>query len=159
MNFFRSVVQDLDVSWLLSLLLCDANVPMWVGWNSRMVKDESPIQKVWYLPQINASPTSAAVVVETMKRSQKIAEECGQNFIAVTYDLGIANKALEIQSTEQPLFNNLFIMIGSFHYELAFFKLIGKYLDCSGGPYILQESGVLSQGSMDSFLTGKHYNR
>ena len=29
----------------------------------------------FYLPQINQSPTSVAVVAETMKRAQKIAEE------------------------------------------------------------------------------------
>lgn len=48
---------------------------------------------------------------------------------------------------------------GWFHIELYFFKAVGKFIDESGGPYILTESGLLAQGSLSSFLTGKNYAR
>ena len=32
--------------------------PMWTGWNSTGIEEEQFRQQVWYLPQINASPTS-----------------------------------------------------------------------------------------------------
>ena len=38
---------------------------MWVGWNSTLSEDKSPTNKIFYLPQINQSPTSVAVVAET----------------------------------------------------------------------------------------------
>ena len=76
----------------------NANTPMWVGWNAQRVDDSRKQMKVWYLPQINQSPTSNAVVVETMKRSQKLAEESNKSCMVVTYDLPIAKIAFQIQA-------------------------------------------------------------
>ena len=50
-------------------------------------------------------------------------------------------------------------MLGPFHIEMAFFKAIGKLIDESGGPNMLTDSGVLAPGSLNGFLTGKHFNR
>lgn len=115
--------------------------------------------KVWYLPQINQSPTSNAVVVETMKRSQKLAEESNKSCMVVTYDLAIAKIALQIQAQEKPVFDNLFISLGSFHVEKAYFCVIGKLIAESGAPHILNECGALAVGSINGFIKGKHYNR
>lgn len=133
-----------------------------IGWNATFLKDalpRLPMQKISYLPQLNVSLTSMSAVVETLNMSERIAEECEQKYISVTYDLAIANKALTIQSEESPKFDNLFIQLGSFHIELSFFKAIGKFSDDSGGPYILRESSALAEGSMEPFLSGQHYNR
>lgn len=151
--------KKIDNLWIMSLVLKCENVPMWVGWNSRIIIDNNIQQGVWYLPQINSSPTSASTVAETMRRSLEIMEKCHQTYMTVTYDLAIAKIALEIQENESPIYDNLFIQLGAFHIELAYFKVIGKYLDGSGGEYILQESGILALGSTYTFITGKHYNR
>ena len=92
---------------------------MWVGWNVRQtIKKQNTLQKVWYLPQINESPTSISVVQETMK---KTAKECSRKTIAVTYDLEIAKSSMQLQAEESPTYDNLFIILGGFHIELAFF--------------------------------------
>lgn len=80
----------LDFLWMCSLSLRLEGIPMWTGWNSTIVKNTHPMQTVCYLPQVNVSPTSIAVVVETMNMSQRLAEECEQRYISVTYDLAIA---------------------------------------------------------------------
>ena len=108
---------------------------------------------------INQSPTSDSVVAETLNRAQKVAIECGKESVAVTYDLAIAKKAMQIQSTENPIYDNVFINLGRFHIEMSFFKVLGKYIEESGGSYILQESGILCKGSMNGFISGKSYNR
>lgn len=155
-----SMASKLDFIWIASLGLRVTNTPMWVGWNARMVKtDNLPMQQIEYLPQINQSPTSTAVVVHTLKMGLQLADECGQRYISQTYDLAIAKMALAIQAEEKPGFDRIFIQLGSFHIELAFFKAVGKFFEESGGPYILAESGVLAQGSLHGFLAGKHYNR
>lgn len=132
---------------------------MWTGWNSRIIKDHLPLQRVRYLPQIEASPTRVDVVKETMERSMRILKECDQKYISVTYDLAIPKQALCIQAMEKPRFNNLFIQLGSFHIFLSFFKAVGKYIADSGAPYALTESGVLAQGDLNGFLLGTNYNR
>ena len=108
---------------------------MWTGWNALSTpSSDLPVQKVWYLPQINQSPTSNAVVMETMKRSSILARECQKSSIAVTYDLAIAKIAMRIQENESPRFDNLFIALGPFHEQMAFFSALGKYIAESGGP-------------------------
>ena len=57
---------------------------------------------MFYLPQINQSPTSVAAVAETMKSAQKIAEENRKQEICVMYDLAIAKIALHLQEEEAP---------------------------------------------------------
>jgi len=56
--------------------------------------------------------------------------------------------------------NCLFIALGSFHIELAFFSAIGKIVAESGGEgSILQESEDLAKGSLNGLITGKNYKR
>lgn len=91
------------------------NSPMWVGFNNLIHLDESIKQRISYLTTINMSPTNNAVVQETMNQSLKVAQECSEQYMQVTYDLAIAKIAMQIQATDKPQFNDLFIHVGSFH--------------------------------------------
>ena len=135
------------------------DTPMWVGWNAKVIPNDKRLQKIWYLPQINQSPTSNAIVVETMRRSLRIAAESGKQSIAVTYDLAIAKLAMQIQCEEQPAFDNVFVALGSFHIELALFSAFGKIIAESGGPHVLTECEILAKGSVNGFIKGKNYKR
>ena len=108
---------------------------------------------------ITFPPTRLDVVMETMKISQKVASECDEAYMVVHYDLAIAKPALQIQATESPRFDNLFIAFGPFHFCLAYFGAIGHFIENSGGPEILTESDVLAPGSLNGFISGRHYNR
>ena len=88
-----------------------------------------------------------------------MAVECGKREIALTYDLAIGKMAMEVQIEEAPTFDNIFVTLGSFHIEMAFFSVIGKYIFESGGPHFLMESGIIENGSLTSFLLGKSYMR
>lgn len=105
---------------------------MWVGFNSEITGDDSPQQVISYLTPINSSPTNTAVVLETMQQSITILEELNQSYIQVTYDLAIAKIALQIQASEKPKFDRLFVHLGAFHLMLFYFKAIGKIMivDC-----------------------------
>ena len=99
---------------------------MLVGWNSRYGPQEESTQKVWYLKQKNESPTSSSVVEETLKRLQKVSEECNKYNISVTYDLAIAKVAMQLQAEEKPTYDNVFIHLGPFHITCAFFLYAWK---------------------------------
>ena len=92
-----------------------------------------------------------------MRRSQCIANECGKTSIVVSYDL--AKIAMQIQAEESPKFDDIFVALGSFHIELAFFSAMGKIVSESGAPHLLTECGIFQKGSLNGFLKGKHYNR
>lgn len=126
------------------------------------MKIHSIKQKVSYLTTINKSPTSNDVVAESMFQAQILAVECNEPYMQVTYDLAIAKIALQIQSMERENvhnFNNLFIHFGAFHIQMAYFKAVGKYIDNCGISNILIDSKLLASGSLNRFLTGKHFNR
>lgn len=148
-----------DLVWVMSLSRIPEDTPMWTGYNSKTYIDNSKLQVIDYLPQINSSPTSYTVVHETLNYAEKIREECQQDDIIVTYDLAIAKMAMQIQIAESPRFNAIFINLGAFHIQLSFFKALGKYIDSCGIEHVLTESGVLAGGSMNAFLSGKHFNR
>ncbi|KYN03439.1 hypothetical protein ALC62_05715 [Cyphomyrmex costatus] len=151
--------QQIDFAWMLSHYLNVPGTPMWVGFNSLLYDDIFPKQIICYLTTINASPTNNDVVYETMLQSKKVARECGQDYIEVTYDLAIAKIALQIQSTEKGLFDILFIHLGAFHIMMAFFKAVGKFIDYCGLSVIMVNAEMIANGSVNGFITGKHFNR
>ena len=134
-------------------------IPLHAGFISLYMEDFLPIHRVACMDTICRSPTDNAVVRETMIRSMNVAEETGQEFSIVTYDLAVAQKAYAIQALEAPRFDNLLGLLGNFHIELAFYGAIGTFINESGIEYILHEAGILAEGSVVGFLKGKFYNR
>ncbi|GBP51852.1 hypothetical protein EVAR_88557_1 [Eumeta japonica] len=86
-----------------------------------------------------------------MRQAQQMAEECSEDYMEVTYDLAIAKVALQLQSTEKPKYNNLFIHLGSFHIMMAYFKAVGKFIDNCGLTNIMENAEILSGDVPSSF--------
>lgn len=61
-----------DSLWMMDFCFSPHDTAMWVGWNAEPFPNTHKLQKVWYLPQINQSPTSSAVVAETMRRGLRV---------------------------------------------------------------------------------------
>ena len=76
----KVIAMDKDFVWSMSLSRIDS-VPMWLGYNCKISLDHSKTQTVEYLPPINASPTSLAVVHETLNIAKEIAQNCDQKQI------------------------------------------------------------------------------
>ena len=72
-------------------------------------------QEIFYLPQINQSPTSTAFFAETLKRALKFADHFKKESVAVTYDLAITKTAMQMQATETPTYDKVFVALGAFH--------------------------------------------
>ncbi|GFW88475.1 uncharacterized protein TNCV_3552451 [Trichonephila clavipes] len=153
------LIETIDLLYLLLHFLHGPNTPMWTGFNSKIIKDTSPKQKVSYLTPINFSPTNVTVVKHTMEQAQVVGKECNQTYVQVTYDLAIAKIAYKIQSTTKPQFNNLFIHLGSFHLMMAFFKAIGVFINEWGLSHMMIESNIIASGSVNGLVEGKHFNR
>lgn len=74
-------------------------------------------------------------------------------------DLAIYKVANQIISTEAPKFNNIFSHLGRFHIMMAFFKAVGKFIDNCGITNIMIDCDLLATGSVNGFISGKHFNR
>ncbi|KAG1693158.1 Complement component receptor 1-like protein [Nymphon striatum] len=151
--------QKLDFLWMLMHAFEMESIPMWTRFNAWNYVDHLPKQVVLYMPNIDRSPTNDDVVVETLSITQKCAEECGQPYGVVTYDLDVAKRAVKIQVAERPRFDNIFIMFGSFHLQMCLFRAIGKLIKESGMVEMLVEANVLASGSLNGFLECKNFNR
>lgn len=152
--------KNIDLIWMLSHVYQLPNLPMWVGYNCLITtNDNKPKQVVSYLTPINLSPTNTSVVLQTMEKSLEICDELGQSCIQVTYDLAIAKVALQIQATEGPKFDTLFIHLGPFHIMMSYFKAIGKFIADCGLSNIMVQSNLLASGSVAGFQEGKQFNR
>ena len=68
------------------------------SYGTRSIFHKIILLKIFYVPQINQSPTSTSLVSETMSRSLKIPLECQKGNIFVTYNLAIEKLALQIQA-------------------------------------------------------------
>ena len=66
---------------------------------------------------------------------------------------------MQIQAEKKPTLDKIFISLGYFHLEMAFFSALGKIIEESGGPHVLDECKVLAKGSINSFLRGKSCKR
>ncbi|GFU95766.1 uncharacterized protein TNCV_4889551 [Trichonephila clavipes] len=146
------LIETVDLLLLLSHFLHVPNTPIWTGFNSKIIKDTSPKQKVSYLTPINFSPTNVAVVKHTMEPALVVGKECNQTYVQVTYDLTIAKVAYKIQSTSKTQFNNLFIHLGSFHLKMAFFKVIGVFINECGLSHMMIESNIIAFGSVNGLV-------
>lgn len=155
LDFYKKI----DLMWVMSHFFEVEKTSMWVGFNCKTIKDNSPLQKVFYLAPINKSPTTPDVVYETLRQTQQIATECGQASIMVTYDLAIAIIAMRLRSTEKPTFDNVFINCGKFHIQMAFFHAIGIFINDCGSTNVLSDIEILASGSVNGFVSGKHFNR
>ena len=74
------------------------------------------------------------MVAETLTISQEVASECDEQYAIVHYDLSIAKPAMQIHKADSPRFDNIVIMYGPFHIEMAFSAALGYLIDGSGGP-------------------------
>ena len=57
--------------------------------------------------------------------THQTASECKEPYALVTYDLAVAKIAKQIQATEKPLLDDVFLMFGSFHIEMSYFSSLG----------------------------------
>lgn len=155
----KNLYDRIDNIWMLSHAFGLSNTPMWTGFNSQIMTDDSPRQLISYLTPINDSPTNNSVVLATMQQCMSVLQELNQEYMQVTYDLAIAKIALQLQTTEGNTFQKLFIHLGAFYIMMSYFKAIGKVINDCGLTTIMVDSEILASGSVSGFIEGKHFNR
>ena len=80
-------------------------------------------------------------------------------YTVVTMDEGLYNKAKTLQWEKTEEFRNVIIILGCFHTQMTFTKVIGKYLESSGMSEIWAESEVFGENTAGNKMKGKLWNR
>ena len=106
-----------------------------------------------------ANPTEYSTVNAILMKSLDICKKLGTKEIVLVFDQAIYSKAQQIRWKEEKYKMPLVLRLGEFHIAMSFLSVIGKRFKDAGLYNILVESGIVSEGSVNSVLSGKFYNR
>ncbi|KAL9979291.1 hypothetical protein ACROYT_G016935 [Oculina patagonica] len=134
------------LAWILSRLVKQQSevqrVPGWTGFNHLLSKNDPQPTIIGPLPILNA----AAHEFDTLWT------------VILKYE-ALYNKAKMLQWTRTEECKDVVIMLGGFHTQMTFSKVIGKYMESSGLSDIWVESEVFEDSTALNVLKGKVWNR
>ena len=134
-------------------------IPSWSGFLSSISTVPQNLTTIDYYPVINQPITEYKTVQECLRVAEEATKELGQNYIITTFDMGVCMKAFPLIWQNPERYKKHIVLIGTFHLECAFMKVLGKKMKGSGLEDVLLESGLISGGSLAGVMQGKHYAR
>lgn len=172
-NFMHDA-RTFDLAWTLARLPASlsgrlgatvSSIPAWGAFNAAVQRQNLAAKsKVGYLPVINAPSTQLSTCKKILDNAMNIATQVHQQDIVVVADQAIYAKLQEIlwhdQSLQdQAIYSSVVPRMGAFHVICVLLTVIGKRFSDAGLRDILVESNVVSSGSVNAILEGRHYNR
>ena len=130
-------------------------IPSWTGFNINLHKNKFIIHSnVGYLDCLDAPATAMCTIYYMMERSLQIKDQLNLKSIVCIYDQAIYAKAYQIKCKEHEKFQDLFLMMGTFHIILTFLAVISSRFKDASLRDILIQSSVVAEGSVDTMFTG-----
>ena len=114
---------------------------------------------VTYLAPINASVNAFSTVFQFLTYIQSLCQEANMPYVNVTLDSEATMNAYKLIWNYSEKFANVVIHLGDFHFMKESFNILGMLVQGSGFEDILFQSGVFSSDSLNSVISGAHYNR
>ena len=112
-----------------------------------------------YLPPVQTPITKYETLFEMFRKSHDVAKKTKVKYAHIILDVGANIKAYHLIWNYQEKWKNVIIHLGDFHDFLAFSRITGKYIKCSGFEDIVYQAKFYSPGSLNAVLTDKHHNR
>lgn len=152
-----------DLVWILSRMVQQQpevqTVPGWSGFNQLLSKSDDQPTIVGPLPIVNAPAHEFETLWTVILKCQTMTHLRHGRYSVITLDEALYCKAKMLQWSKTAECKDLIIMLGGFHAQMTFSKVIGKYMESSGLSYIWEESGVFGQSTAENVLKGKVWNR
>ena len=152
-----------DMIWLICRVLNETqqHIPAWSGFNQIMDTQgkDVPVSIIGHLPIINAPAHDYDVIWTVMCRCMDVTKSLGQEFTVLTFDEQLYSKAKMLQWHKKDECKNIILMLGGFHTQMNFAKVIGKHMADAGLKEIWVDMGTFGENTADRILTGKGWNR
>ncbi len=151
-----------NMLWILARMISgqtDQEVPSLSGFISATGIAPTQLTTIDYYPVINHPITDYKTVQECLRYAEKATQEVGQKYVITTFDLGVCMKAYPITWNSPKRYEKHIILIGTFHLACAYMRMIGVKMEGSGLSDVLMEAGLMSSGSLNGVMSGKHYER
>ena len=110
------------------------------------------------MPIISEAAHAFDTIWTVIQSCQKMTAALGQKYIVITFDEQLYCKAKRLQWFKPEKCENLVAMLGGFHIQLNFIKVVGHFMADSGLKDILVESGVYGENTALNILHGKQWN-
>ena len=131
------------------------NIPAFTGYmNSIMPKSDT--SRAYYYLSLPKSP-SKSVVYTLLEKAANAANLKNMPFIQCVGDQPVYTIIVELKNENPEKFEKVLPILGSFHIQLAFMSAIYKRVKGSNIEDLLSESELVTSGSVDKALKGKHY--
>lgn len=93
------------------------------------------------------------------EKSISIADELELDSIVLVFDLAFYAKAQQVRWHNSDFMDRTVVRLGEFHTCMSLLSVIGKRFLDSGLSDVIFEAEVIAQGSLQSVMKGRHYNR
>ena len=152
-----------ELAWILGRLAQQQpelqKLPGWSGFNQLLSNNDPEVTIVGPLPILNAPAHEFESLWTIILRCQVMTRLRSGKYTVVTMDEGLYNKAKMLQWAKMEELKSVVIVLGGFHTQMTFTKVIGKYLESSGISDIWAESEVFGETTAENILKGKLWNR
>lgn len=151
------------IIWVASRHLAsrpDLLAPNWTGFNI-LVRDNVLVvqSKIAYLDALDAPATEHTTAFEILQRALAIKDSLELDGIVAVFDQALYAKCAEMKWQHLKEFESIVIMMGGFHLLQVLFNVIGIRFGDAGIRDLAILSKVVAQGSIESVVSGKNYNR
>ena len=150
-----------NLGWQLSRRSpSEYQIPSWTGYHIQL-RIRLPVARnfIGYLACLDASATEMATTYHLMEGALRIQEQLEMDKPVCVCDRAIYGKEMEIQLKEPEKFSSLFFMMWTFHILLMFLGIIDICFKDAGMTDVYIQSKIVAEGSIDSVLRRKQYNR
>ena len=135
-------------------------VPGWTGFSIKLRDNIVVIQStIGYLDTPDSPATDLKTAYEVLCRGCETKERLKLKAVACIFDQAFYAKAMEVFWKHKAQFEGLVIMMGGFHLLMTLLAIIGSRFADAGLRDVAVQSEIIVEGSVDSVLNGKHYNR
>lgn len=135
------------------------SIPGWTGFNQLLATVNPQVTVVGPLPIVNAPAHEFETLWTVILRCKAMTHLRNGKFTVITMDEGLYNKAKILQWGKTQVLKDVIIVLGGFHTQMTFSKVIGKYLQLSGMAEMWAESEVFGETTAGNILKGKLWNR
>ena len=135
-------------------------IPSWTGFFKKIRDNIVVIQStIGYLDTLDSPATDLKTAYEVLCRGLEIKDRLQLKAVACVFDQAFYAKAMEVIWKQKEQFEGLVVMMGGFHLLMTLLAIIGSRFGDAGLRDVAVHSEVIAEGSIDSVLNGKHYNR
>ncbi|KAK2554918.1 hypothetical protein P5673_023601 [Acropora cervicornis] len=135
-----------ELAWILGLLVHQQpelqKIPGWSGFSQLLSSNQHQVKMVGLLPIVNAPAHEYETLWTVILRCKAMTRLRNGKYTVITMDEGLYNKAKMLQWPKTEEFKNVIVVLGGFHTQMTFSKVIGKYLESSEISDIWAESEV-----------------